>query len=62
MVQDQYEAYYNDSKVVGYYMNHGRFAPVEAALVVRTREELQDQPILDVGIGGGRTHHTCDGS
>lgn len=54
MVQNECEAYYNDPKVVGHYKSYGRLEPVEAALLARVKEELQDQPILDIGIGGGR--------
>ena len=55
MVQDEYAAYYNDPKVVRFYKDHGRLGPVEAALLARVKEEVQGQPILDIGIGGGRT-------
>ncbi len=47
--------FYSDPDVVGYYKNDDRLIPVEAALLARVKEELQNQPILDIGIGGGRT-------
>lgn len=55
MVRDEYSAYYNDPKVVGFYKDHGRLGPVETVLLARIKEEVQGQPILDIGIGGGRT-------
>jgi ubiquinone/menaquinone biosynthesis C-methylase UbiE len=47
--------YYNDPNVVEYYKQRDHYAPVEAALLARLKEELQNQPILEIGIGGGRT-------
>lgn len=47
--------YYNDPDVVGYYKYRDHYAPAEAALLARLKEELQNQPILEIGIGGGRT-------
>jgi SAM-dependent methyltransferase len=47
--------YYNDPNVAGYWKKQDKLGRVEAVLLARVKEELQDQPILDVGIGGGRT-------
>lgn len=46
--------YYNDPTVVGFYENDERLNQVEIALLERVKEELQNQPILEIGIGGGR--------
>jgi SAM-dependent methyltransferase len=47
--------YYNDPNVAEYWKNQDKLGRVEAVLLARVKEELQDQPILDIGIGGGRT-------
>lgn len=47
-------AYYNDPAVVGFYKDDDSLNPIEATLLARVKEELQDQPILEIGIGGGR--------
>jgi SAM-dependent methyltransferase len=49
------EAFYKQPNIVDFHRNLSALAPVEAALLSRFRDELQDQPILDIGIGGGRT-------
>jgi ubiquinone/menaquinone biosynthesis C-methylase UbiE len=46
--------YYNDPAVVGFYKDDDGLNPFEAALLARVNDELQNQPILDIGIGGGR--------
>lgn len=48
-------AYYDDPDVVEYYKYRDHYAPAEAALLAWLKEELQNQPILEIGIGGGRT-------
>jgi SAM-dependent methyltransferase len=50
-----YQAYYNDPQVIGHYVHPGGLYPAEAALLSRMKNELQDQSILDIGMGGGRT-------
>jgi ubiquinone/menaquinone biosynthesis C-methylase UbiE len=49
------EIYYEDPKVVNFFKNLSALKPVETALLSRFRDELRDQPVLDIGIGGGRT-------
>ena len=55
MAQSALETYYQDPYVVKFFKNLSVLEPVEAALLSRFRNELQDQPVLDIGIGGGRT-------
>src|SRR5437773_8940560 len=50
-----YQTYYNDPAVLAHYKNSGGLYPAETVLLSQVKEELKDQPILDVGIGGGRT-------
>jgi ubiquinone/menaquinone biosynthesis C-methylase UbiE len=55
MAQSDLEVFYKDPNVVTFYRNLSALEPVETALLSRFRDELHDQPILDIGIGGGRT-------
>lgn len=55
MSQPDVEVFYNNPNVVNFFRNLSALKPVETALLSRFRDELQDQPILDIGIGGGRT-------
>lgn len=55
MAQSDVEVFYKDPNVVNFYRNSSGLKPAETALLSRFRNELQDQPILDIGIGGGRT-------
>lgn len=55
MAKSAVEIYYKDPKVVKFFTNLSALKPVETALLSRFRDELQDQPVLDIGIGGGRT-------
>ena len=49
------EVFYKDPDVVNYYKHLSGLKPVETALLLRFKDELRDQPVLDIGIGGGRT-------
>src|SRR5262249_50258420 len=49
------QTYYNTPEVLTHYKEYEALDPVESLLLARFRDELQDQPLLDVGIGGGRT-------
>jgi SAM-dependent methyltransferase len=51
---DNAKLYYNNPAVVGFYTNDDRLNAVEIALLAQVKEELQNQPILEIGIGGGR--------
>lgn len=42
-------------KVVAEYTAQGELFPPERALLELVRDEVRDQPILDLGVGGGRT-------
>jgi SAM-dependent methyltransferase len=55
MAKSAVEIYYKDPNVVKFFKNLSTLEPVETALLSRFRDELQDRPILDIGIGGGRT-------
>jgi ubiquinone/menaquinone biosynthesis C-methylase UbiE len=55
MAKSAVEIYYKDPKVVNFFRKLSALKPVETALLSRFRDELQDQPVLDIGIGGGRT-------
>ena len=55
MAMSNIEAFYKDPSIVNLHKNHSALEPVETTLLSRFRGELQDQPILDIGIGGGRT-------
>lgn len=50
-----YQAYYDIPAVIRHYKEYARLEPAEAAILSRVEHELADQPILDIGIGGGRT-------
>jgi ubiquinone/menaquinone biosynthesis C-methylase UbiE len=49
------KAFYENPNIVDFHRNLSALAPIETALLSWFRDELQDQPILDIGIGGGRT-------
>ncbi len=55
MAQLDVEVYYNDPNVVKFFRDLSDLKPVETMVLSRFRDELQDQPILDIGIGAGRT-------
>jgi ubiquinone/menaquinone biosynthesis C-methylase UbiE len=55
MAKSDVEVFYKNPNVVNFHKNLLALKPVETALLSRFRDELQDQPILDIGIGGGRT-------
>jgi ubiquinone/menaquinone biosynthesis C-methylase UbiE len=55
MAKSAVDVYYKDPNVVNFFKDLSTLEPVETALLLRFRDELQDQPILDIGIGGGRT-------
>ncbi len=55
MTADAHQRYYNFPDVVEDFEERTTLAPSEAAIVAMLRGQLKDQPILDVGIGAGRT-------
>jgi SAM-dependent methyltransferase len=55
MTQHSLQAYYNDPEVLRHYKDYGKLEAAEAVLLSRVKDELKDQPILDIGMGGGRT-------
>lgn len=55
MAQSKVQAYYNNSEVVSHYQRASTLYPVETLLLSQLRDEIKDKPILDIGVGGGRT-------
>src|SRR5215467_15456610 len=55
MANPVYQVYYNEPEVLRHYVHPGGLYPPETVLLSRIKDELQGQPILDIGMGGGRT-------
>lgn len=55
MERSNVEAFYQDPNIVSFYKNLSELKPVENVLLSRFRNVLRGQPVLEIGIGGGRT-------
>lgn len=53
--QSTHQAYYNAPAIITHYKEYATLDAGEATVLSRVKNEIASQPILDIGIGGGRT-------